>query len=106
MFPFVLQELLGPLKTGFYEDTDDEKIPITTHVFPVPKAIIEMVRCQYKADFSSQMCSCRSNDLACTDLRMCSTDCLNDDDSCTDTLLQTVILTNYIEINNFQKIVG
>lgn len=55
--------------------------PITTEVPPAPEAIIEMVRCQCKSDCSSQRCSCRSKNLRCTDLCLCTNQCENDEDS-------------------------
>ena len=50
-------------KMVFYKDKDSRMKPITSEVLPAPEAIIEMIRCQCKTD-----CSCRSNDLTCTDL--------------------------------------
>ena len=61
--------------------------PVTTEVLPAPKAIIEMVRCQCRADCSTDRCSCRSNNLSCTDLCQCGTQCQNDEDSRNDVLL-------------------
>jgi hypothetical protein len=75
------QVIPDPLQNGFHQDTDCQVKPTTTDELPAPKAIIEMVRCQCKGDCSTSRCSCRSRDLACTDLCLCSTDCQNDEDS-------------------------
>ena len=74
------QVCLDPEKHGYYKDTNDQLKPVMTDVDPAPKAIIEMVRCQCKGDCSSQRCSCRSNNLTCTDLCLCSSQWDNDDD--------------------------
>ena len=57
-----------------------DPLPHTTDDLPAPKAIIEMVNCHCKGNCSSQRCGCRSHNLACTDLCLCSTECQNDDD--------------------------
>ena len=68
------QEFMDPLENGFYKDNNDYMQPIRTESLPAPEAIIEMVRCQCKTDCSSHRCSCRSKELSCTDLCLCSTD--------------------------------
>ncbi|XP_045128685.1 uncharacterized protein LOC123514692 [Portunus trituberculatus] len=75
------QELLDPLENGYYKDNKGMMKPITTEVPPAPEAIIEMVRCHCKSDCSSQRCSCRSKNLRCTDLCLCTNQCENDEDS-------------------------
>ena len=40
--------------------------PVTTKVLPVPKAIIEMVRCQCRGDCPTAQYSCRFKNLSCT----------------------------------------
>ena len=55
-------------------------LPVTTQVLPAPQAIIELVRCQCKTNYSTQRCSCRRNDLPCTELCSCDTECANDED--------------------------
>ena len=72
---------LDPLQNGNHKDHDDGQLnPTTTDVPPAPKAIIEMVRCQCKGNCTSNRCSCKSNNLPCTDL-MCNTNCENDEDT-------------------------
>ena len=70
-----------PLHNGYHKDTDGQLRPTMTDALPAPKAIIEMVSCQCKTDCSSARCSCRSNNLSCTDLCQCSSDCENDEDT-------------------------
>jgi len=75
------QEFLNPLENGYCKDDSGNLVPHTTDDLPAPKSIIEMVNCQCKGDCSSQRCGCRSHNLVCTDLCLCSTDCQNDEDS-------------------------
>ena len=73
---------LDSLQNGYHKDHDDGQLnPTTTDVPPAPKAIIEMVRCQCKGNCTSNRCSCKSNNLPCTDLCMCNTHCENDEDT-------------------------
>ena len=74
------QEFLDPLQNGFCKDANGDLVPHTTDDLPAPKAIIEMVNCHCKGNCSSQRCGCRSHNLACTELCLCSTECQNDDD--------------------------
>ena len=72
---------LDPLENGYFKDADGRLKPTTTDVLPAPKAIVEIVRCQCKADCSSAICSFRTKNLACTDLCQCGSQCQNDEDS-------------------------
>ena len=72
---------LDPLENGYFKDSDGRLKPTTTDVLPAPKAIVELVRCQCKADCSSARCSCRTKNLTCTDLCQCGSQCQNDEDS-------------------------
>ncbi len=74
------QQPFEPLEFGYYKDTDGQMLPVTTKVLPAPQAIIELVRCQCKTDCSTQRCSCRKNNLSCTELCLCDTECTNDED--------------------------
>ena len=71
---------LDTLQNGFCKDANGDLVPHTTDDLPAPKAIIEMVNCHCKGNCSSQRCGCRSHNLACTELCLCSTECQNDDD--------------------------
>ena len=72
------QQPFEPLNFGYYKNTDGQILPVTTKVLPAPQAIIELVRCKCKTDCSTLRCSCRKNNLPCTEL--CS-GCANDEDS-------------------------
>jgi len=57
-------------------------LPELAHdVPPAPEAIVEIVRCQCKGNCSSNRCSCKSGNLPCADLFLCSTQCENDADA-------------------------
>ena len=75
------QQPFDPIKFGYYKDTRDQMLPVTTKVLPAPQAIIELVRCQCKTNHSTQRCSCRRNNLPCTELCLCDIECANDEDS-------------------------
>ena len=73
---------LDPLQNGYHNDHDDGLLnptPLMCHQHQ--KAIIEMVRYQCKGNCTSNRCSCKSNNLPCTDLCMCDTHCENDEDT-------------------------
>ena len=71
-----------PLQNGYHKDHGDGQLNLTIiDVPPAPKAIIDMVRCQCKGNCTSNRCSCKSNNLPCTDLSVCITYCENDDDT-------------------------
>ena len=73
---------LDPLQNGYHKDHDDSQLnPTTTDVPPEPKVIIAMVRCHCKRNCTSNRCSCKSNNLPCTDLCMCNTHCEDDEDT-------------------------
>src|SRR6218665_574472 len=75
-----LQELqLDPLKNGHHKDSEGQLKSTMTDALPAPKAIIEMVSCHCKTDCSSARCSCRTNNLSCTDLCRCGSECQNDE---------------------------
>lgn len=74
------QQPFEPLTFGYYKDTGGQILPVTTKILPAPQAIIELVRCQCKTNCSTQRCSCRKNDLTCTELCSCDTECANDED--------------------------
>src|SRR6218665_3357872 len=72
---------LDPLKNGYHKDSDGQLKSTMTNALPAPKAIIEMVSCHCKTDCSSARCSCRTNNLSCTDLCRCGSECQNDEDT-------------------------
>lgn len=72
---------LDPLQNGYHKKSDGQLTPTMTDVLPAPKAIIELVSCHCKTDCSSARCSCRTNNLSCTDLCQCGSECQNDEDT-------------------------
>src|SRR6218665_2861898 len=77
-----LQELqLDPLKNGYHKDSDGQLKPTMPDALPAPKAINEMVSCHCKTDCSSAICSCITNNLSCTELCQCGSECQNDEDT-------------------------
>src|SRR6218665_2988861 len=72
---------LDPLKNGYHKDSDGQLKSKMTDALPAPKAIIEMVTCHCKTDCSSARCSCRTNNLSCSDLCRCGSECQNDEDT-------------------------
>jgi hypothetical protein len=74
------QQPFDPLKFGYHKDAGGQILPITTKVLSAPQAIIELVRCNCKTSCSTQRCSCRLNNLTCTELCLCDTECENDED--------------------------
>jgi hypothetical protein len=72
---------MDPLQNGYHKESDSQLKPTMTNALPAPEAIIEMVSCQCKRDCSSARCSCRKNNLSCTDLCQCGSACQNDEDT-------------------------
>src|SRR6218665_428880 len=72
---------VGSPENGDHTDSDGQLKPTMTDALPAPKAIIEMVSCHCKTDCSSARCSCRTNNLSCTDLCRCGSECQNDEDT-------------------------
>ena len=71
------QQPFEPLNFGYYKNTNGQILPVTTKVLPAPQAVIELVRCKCKTDCSTLRCSCRKNNLPCTELCSCDTRCAN-----------------------------
>ena len=69
------------MQNGYHKDSHDQMKPTMTDALPTPMAIIEMVSCKCKTDCSTARCSCRTNNLSCTDLCQCSSECQNDEDT-------------------------
>src|SRR6218665_1918114 len=70
-----------PLQNGYYKESDGQLKSTMPDALPAPKAIIEMVSCHCKTYCSSARCSCRTNNLSCTDLCRCGSECQNDEDT-------------------------
>ena len=74
------QHLLDPPTHGYYLVDYGDILPTTTNVPPAPQAIVELLRCQCKAQRTIHRSSYQKHNLACTDLYLCGTDCENDAD--------------------------
>ena len=85
---------LSPLQNGFGKDANGDMVPRTTDDQPAPKAIIEMVNCQCKRSCSSQRFGCRSQNLACIEPCLYSSECQDEYDYSCYTLYNEN--TNYI----------
>jgi hypothetical protein len=85
-------ELLDPVHYGWIL-VEKVYIPIMTDKPAAPKAILELVKCGCKKGCISAKCSCRSNNLVCSELCSCYETCENvasllpvvlDDSDCSD----------------------
>ncbi|KAK7041659.1 hypothetical protein SK128_028609 [Halocaridina rubra] len=74
------QQPFDPLKLGYYKDTCGQLLPVTTEVHPTSKAIIQLERCQWESNYSTQRCSGKRNDLPCTELCFSDSEGANDED--------------------------
>ena len=75
------QTLFEPLEFGYCQDAKGQPEPITTSIPPAPQSITELVKCQCRTNCTSQRCSCKRQNLTCTDLCSCSDECENDVDA-------------------------
>ena len=98
------QQPFEPLQFGYSKERDGQLFPVTTLVLPAPQAIIELVRCQCKTNCSTLTCSCRHNNLPCTELCWCDTDvqCTNNEDC--NIKMRTVTLIMMIRRNLFMPL--
>ena len=58
---------------------DDVCVPHRTDLLPAPLAIMELVKCGCKTGCILNSCTCRKNNLVCTDICKCGSICQNDD---------------------------
>ena len=57
---------LGPEDWG-WKKVENEVVPITTDLPAAPKDILQIIRCSCKTGCSSYQCSCRKNEMLCSD---------------------------------------
>src|SRR6218665_2402494 len=62
-----------------HKESDGQLKPTMSGTLPAPKAIIHLVSCHCKSDCSPARFSCRTNNLSCTDLCRCGSECQNDE---------------------------
>ena len=58
-------ELLSAEEWG-WKISDDQLLPIMTHLQPAPEALLRVVRCNCSSDCSTMRCSCRKHNLDCS----------------------------------------
>ena len=63
----------------FIKDSEGVIRAHTTDYLPVPKAVIEIVRCRCKTDCASNRSSYKDKYLSCIEMCCCTEQCLNDD---------------------------
>ena len=72
--------VLNPVDLGWQEVEDGRYAPTVSHTPPAPEAVVELVKCGCVASRCSGRCSCKSHNLACTELCKCEateTSCMN-----------------------------
>ncbi len=70
---------LDPLSMG-WKIQDNKYLPILSQIPPAPDAVLQLVRCTCEKSQCSKRCSCRSNNVVCTELCKCGGDvdnCMN-----------------------------
>ena len=70
---------LDPLSMG-WKIQDNKYLPILSQIPPAPDAVLQLVRCTCEKSQCSKRCSCRSNNVVCTELCKCGRDvdnCMN-----------------------------
>lgn len=70
-----------PVDYGWYSTEEGELMPITTDETPVPESVVEL--CVYSCSKSrcvTNMCTCHSNGMGCTDMCQCIGSTNNNDD--------------------------
>jgi hypothetical protein len=68
------------LKLGWANDDDGMLLPVLSEVQAAPEAVVELLRCNCTVSrCASQRCTCKQNQLACTELCKCeaSEECFN-----------------------------
>ena len=77
------QEFFDPLQNGFCKYANGDLVLHTTDDLPAPTTIIGMVNwliATVRERARNKGVACRSHNLPCTELCLCSTECQNDDD--------------------------
>ena len=71
-----IQNLPDPCGFGWKLDNRN-LVPIMTGDLPAPTGLIELVMCSCKTGCSSGRCTCKKNNLLCTEMCKCSDACEN-----------------------------
>ena len=75
----ILTQVLPNLNFAGWKSVDGNFEPITSEDPIAPDSVIELVRCGCKTGCKLSRCSCRKNDICCTDLCACFDFCENTD---------------------------
>ena len=63
-----------PFTLGWSSDSDGFPIPILSEVLIAPESVVELVRCGCRMSKCSKRCTCRLNNLDCTEVCKCGAD--------------------------------
>ena len=69
------QQQIDPMLHVFIKDSEGIIRAHTTDYLPVPKAVIEIVRCRCKTDCASNRSSYKYKDLSCIEMCCCTEQC-------------------------------
>ena len=75
-----LQRFLEPTELGWSRGSNGELKPILTRVPLVPKCVLQLVKCGCRKSMCKGNCSCRTNNVQCTELCACEADILTNSD--------------------------
>ena len=76
---------LDPTKLGWYRESTSELKPILSKMPPAPESVTELVRCGCSKSLCNARCSCKQNNLECTELCKCEANpesCMNTQQDC------------------------
>ena len=63
--------VLDPVSLGWKQLDDGRCVPVTSKVPPAPEAVVDLVKCSCVVIKCSERCSCKTHNLACTELCKC-----------------------------------
>lgn len=66
-------KFLDPCKLGWCKE-NDQLIPILSAVQAAPEAVVELLKCNCSVSKCSGRCTCKQNNLFCTELCLCEGD--------------------------------
>ena len=64
-------KVLDPLSLGWRQQKDGSCVPVVSKFPPAPEAVVELVKCACVASKCTGRCSCKVNNLPCTELCKC-----------------------------------
>ena len=63
--------VLDPVGLGWSKDGNGKYVPTLSDLPPAPEAVVELVKCNCVASKCSGRCSCKTHNMACTELCKC-----------------------------------